>query len=564
MTAESWIARATWQPVIFGERLRRSDLLGLAPTWPRRAFRLSVLRNQPFEFIASVLRPFLAYAGLEAQVAYSDYDDSLAGLPDDGADLVFLWLDFQRYQMSVPELIGWIEDRIVSLRRASRCPLLISDWPAQIPEARQFNEALRDVAAKFPGVHVADQAAIARSIGPGYIDRRVKQVSGTTLSDAAYLETARQLGLVWFPAALGPGIKGVAVDFDGTLYDGVLGEDGPDGITITASHLDVQRRLLELRDRGIFLAGVTRNDPADIEHLFAARSGMALRRDDFSSLIASWEPKTQGLRRVADDLRISPDALLFIDDNPGELAAVADAWPGIRCLHASDARVTAAAIAMYPGLMRLRATEADQVRVKDLAAAAARDEAQRHTADPIAYLRSLQVELGFAVDARADQPRLHELSNKTNQFNTALLRLSEVDVARYLDDPARHAISISLRDRLSDSGIIGAVFTRLEGRCLWVDEIDVSCRALGRQLEELMIMEAVRRAIGPAPVTDVAFAFRPGPRNAPARTFFEGIGGPLPAGDSWILMPWDGAQVQRLVASTPVRVLDDQALRRAA
>lgn len=214
--------------------------------------------------------------------------------------------------------------------------------------------------------------------------------------------------------------------------------------------------------------------------------------------------------------------------------------------------------------MRLTTTEADQLRLKDLAAAEARDQAQRHGADRNAYLRSLEVELGFAVDARADRQRLYALSNKTNQFNTALLRLSEVDVGRHLDDPARHAISISLRDRLSDSGIIGAVFTRLEGRCLWVDEIDVSCRALGRQLEALMIMEAVRRAIGPNSVTDVAFAFRSGPRNAPARTFLEGLGRPLAARDSWLLMPWDATKVQQLIESTPVRVRDDEVLRRAA
>ena len=564
MSAESWIARAAWQPLIFGERPRRSDLLALQPGWPLRSFHLSVLRNQPFEFIASVLRPFLAYAGLEARITYSDYDDSLAALPDEGADLAFLWLDFARYQMSVPELLGWIEDRVKRIRQTSSCPLLISDWPASTPQATQLNRALRELAATLPGVYVTDQAVIARTIGAGYLDRRVRQISGTTLSDVAYIETARHLGLVWFPAALGAAIKGVAVDFDGTLYDGVLGEDGPDGITITLAHQEFQRRLRELRDRGFFLAGVSRNLSADIEELFTARHDMVLRRDDFSSLVAGWEAKADGVRRVADALRIGPDALLFIDDNPGELAAVAAAWPGIRCLHASDPSLTAAAIATYPGLMRLRSTEADRHRVKDLAAAAGRDEAQRQSVDPDAYLRSLEVELGFAVDARADQQRLHELSNKTNQFNTALLRLSEVDVARYLSDPARHAISISLRDRLSDSGIIGAVFTRLEGRRLWVDEVDISCRALGRQLERVMIMEAVRRAIGTNPVTDVAFAFRPGPRNAPARAFLDGIGRPLDGVDGWVSMTWELAAVQQLVASAPVRVRDDQVLPRAA
>jgi len=564
MSAESTLARAGWQPVIFGERLRRADLLALVPSWPLQSFRLHVLRNHSFEFVASVLRPFLAYAGWEAQITYSDYDDSLSEPPDPKADVVLVWVDFDRYRLDGDQLAKWIDRRLTLLRQATDSPILVTDWGADGDAAVRFNAALRASTERLPDVCVAEQSAIARSLGKGYLDRRGALVSAMALSDVACLETARQFGLGVMPGILEPGIKAVALDFDGTLYEGVLGDDGPAGIVITAAHAELHRRLLELRIRGIFLAGVTHNEPADVDRLFAERKDFALRREHFSSLVVGWSPKRDGLRRVAGDLRIAADAILFIDDNPGELASAASELPGIRCFHAGEPSLTVRAVGLFPGLRRSASTATDRLRVRDLAAAAKRDEKQRQSKDPDSYLRSLDVQLGFAVDSRADQRRMQELSNKTNQFNTALLRLSATEVARYIDEPARHAVSISLRDRLSDSGVIGAMFTRLDGRRLVVDEVDISCRALGRRLERLMIMEAVRRAIGSGDVAEVAFAFRPGPRNTPAREWLAEVAGPFPEGAGSVSTPWNAAEVDRLLASAPVHVREGHLLREAA
>jgi FkbH-like protein len=563
VSAQPWLARASWQPIIFGERLRRADLLALKPSWPLRPFRLQVLRNQPFEFVDSVLQPFLAYAGWEAQTAYSDYDDSLSLPAGPDADVILVWVDFERFRMPADALAEWIHGRLASLRITTKAAILVSDWAEASDAATSFNLELRHSAERLPGVYVADQAAIARTLGAQYVDRRVARVSGMRLSDAACLLTARQMGLGWLPAILEPGIKAVAVDFDGTLYGGVLGEDGPGGLCVTPAHLDLQRQLLALRERGIFLAGVTRNEATDIDGLFAQRPDLPLRREHFSSLIASWDSKADSLRRIADELRISPEAVLFIDDNPGELATAAAAWPDIRCLHAADPALTARALACYPGLVRLTTAPSDALRISDLAAAAARDQAERQSLDPNAYLASLDVELIFAVDPGHQHQRMHELSTKTNQFNSALLRLTPSDVARYLDEPERHVVSIALRDRLSDSGVIGAVFTRLDGARLIVDEVDISCRALGRHLEQVMIMEAVRLAIAGNSVTAVTFAFAAGPRNAPARAWLEELAGSGIDGGT-VSIAWDASAVERLLASTPVRVRDESAAERAA
>lgn len=547
--AETCLARASWQPVLFAEDPRRSDLFGLKPSWPLRPVRITVLRNQPFEFVASVLTPFLAFSGLMPEITYSAYSDTLDFEPAADTDLILIWLDFDRYQLDTDALLSWLRERLGRLRMQTDVNLLITDWVGPGERVAKVNAELRQMARELPGVYVADQAGIGARLGSAYRDTRTARIAGTTISDRASIAAARQLGLAWLPALLEPGIKAVAVDLDGTLYGGVLGEDGPRGIVLSPAHLELQRRLLALKQSGVFLAAVTRNDTQDVQRLFEERTDLALGLDDFSVVVASWDSKADGVRRLARELRIAEDAILLVDDNPGELAAVASELPTIRCLHAADPALTARAVTMFPGLFRFSVSVSDLARIADLKAAAQRSDAVLRSQDPMAYLRSLQVELALAVDDRADVARLSELSNKTNQFNTGLSRFTPAQVAHYMDDPQRHAVSIALADRLSTSGIIGAVFTRREGARLIVDEIAISCRALGRGLETIMIGEAVRRAAGGATPTRVAFRFTPGPRNQPARTWLAQVAGPFDPHSDLVLVPWNAlAQVPDAVS----------------
>src|SRR6202022_1496233 len=129
-------------------------------------------------------------------------------------------------------------------------------------------------------------------------------------------------------------------------------------------------------------------------------------------------------------------------------------------------------------------------------------------------------------DLNSHLERLHELSQKTNQFNSSLRRIGAAEVAEYIREPDRHALSISLRDRLSDRGGGGAIFLTIDGDSASIDEIAISCRALGRRLERLMIFAAIHRALADRSVSKVIFRFTPGPRNGPARACLS----PLPGG----------------------------------
>ena len=318
-------------------------------------------------------------------------------------------------------------------------------------------------------------------------------------------------------------IKAIVVDLDGTLYQGVLGEDRLEDLQVTPSHVAIHEALHELRSTGIFLVLCSRNDPADVDGLFRSRDDLRLSAADFAYRAVSWDSKLDSIVKAAAKLRIAPDALLFLDDNPGEIAAVA-AGADIRCLLAGNPAEVSRALRMYPALVGYETSDADRLRIVDIEATNQRQVLAAAAIDPKAYVRSLEVKLTFSVDRLEDLARLAQLSNKTNQFNTGLLRMSEVEIARRFGDEGSRTVSVTLADRLSDAGLIGAVFASRDGAELVVDEIAISCRALGRGVEDFMICAAIVRAAEDLGLDRVRIRLSVGPRNEPARTWVQSMG----------------------------------------
>jgi FkbH-like protein len=493
------LVRVQWQSAVFRETLRRIDLLSLANEFPVTGIRVRVHRNQPFEFVAATLSPFLAYAGYSASLTYTDYADSLTSEDRSPADVEVVWLDFTRYRD--PEALhGWLRERLANIRSYSSAPILLANSLQDGAAGRTFNASMAALAANLPGVHICDLTNVVLKLGSDFFDSRVQGIAGTKLSNAACLELSRMFGLVWIPSALSLRVKAILVDLDHSLYEGVLAEDGPAGLKLKEGHIALQNRLLEYRARGVFLGVVSRNVAEDVETLFQQRTDFPIRLEHFST-----------------------NSILFLDDNAGELWTVASELPEVRTLHAADPLETARALSLYPGLAGVPKTATDQLRVADLEAAGERTRVERDSAAPADYFRSLRVELTFLYNPGHLLRRLHEMSNKTNQFNTALLRLTEAQVAGRLNDPGAAVVAVALKDRLSDSGVVAALFTRWEGEDLVVDEAVISCRALGRQLESPIVTEAIRgvsQAAGRTPRA-VRFYFVEGPRNQPARAWLE-------------------------------------------
>ena len=157
----------------------------------------------------------------------------------------------------------WFAGRLKSIRELTECPIIVSNWPSEDGQAEAFNNELEKTADSLPSVFVWDIVAIFKEMNGRFYDDRAALAKGTRLSNGACIEMARSLGLVRLPSVLLPRIKAIALDLDNTLYDGVLGEDGVEGVRVSATHKVIYRELLRLRDEGVFLAILSKNDERD-------------------------------------------------------------------------------------------------------------------------------------------------------------------------------------------------------------------------------------------------------------------------------------------------------------
>jgi FkbH-like protein len=534
--------------------LKRADLLRLTEPPNLSSVNLQIHRNYAFELVGSVLAPFLWLSGLKSNIVYGDYDDSLSFAQIDPAAIQIISLDFDRYGETAgsTSFRDWLAGRLKALRGLTERPIVVANWPSEKRKAEVFNFELEKTANSLPSVFVWDTAAIFRNMNGRFFDERAAGAKGTRLGNRACIEMARSLGLVRLPSLLLPRIKAIAVDLDNTLYDGVLGEDGVEGVRVSAEHEAIYKELLRLRDDGVFLAILSKNDERDFIELCEKRADFLLTPAHFSASSIGWHPKPEGLVRIAEQLRIGVDSILVVDDNVGEIAQLRTAHANTPLLHSQNPAQTLFWLRHYPALNGYRANSTAALRVNDLEAARQRDllRASTSSAD---YVREMQIELTYSLNSASLCGRLAELSQKTNQFNTGLRRFSEVEVARRLGAFGHFTISIGMRDRFCDSGIIGAIFARAEDNQLMIDEISVSCRALGRSIENPMIALALASIIGRYGLRDVAFSFREGPRNLPARMWLSSFAGAQDISDgSLTTVAWEAIPGLKEHLGTPL------------
>jgi FkbH-like protein len=507
--------------------VKRAELLHLTEPPGLSPVHLQVHRNHAFELVGSVLPPFLWMAGLKPIIAYGDYDDTLSFSQIDPAAVQIISLDFERYGEKAYSagFRNWFVGRLENLRIKNPGPIIVSNWPSESPNAGRLNLELEKIADRLPSVFVWETIEIFRTMRAEFFDERAAVAKGTRLSNRACIELARSLGLVRLPSALLPRIKAIAVDLDNTLYDGVLGEDGVEGIHISVGHVAVYKELLRLREEGVFLAILSKNDERDFVQLCQNRPDFLLKPEHFSATSIGWQTKSEGLDSIAEQLHIGVDSILVVDDNSGEIAQIRAGHASTPLLHSRSPEQTLFWLRHYPTLNGYRANSATPLRMTDLKASRQRD-VLLVSASGTDYLREMQIKLTYALNSTSSRGRLAELSQKTNQFNTGLQRFSEVEVARRLKAPGHCTISVSMRDRFCDSGIIGAIFARVGGDRLVIEEVSVSCRALGRNVESPMIALALSQIIDRYGLREVAFLFREGPRNLPAHmwlTSFTGV-----------------------------------------
>ncbi len=406
--------------------------------------------------------------------------------------------------------------------------------------ARTVNALLDDFSSRHPWFYLVDQASFALETGIGSLnDARFEALGSLYFSPAGTRHLAgfwkRALGAITHTPA-----KVLVVDLDNVLWGGILGEDGPENLKMGGSGAGFffrrfQQGLLELKASGVLLAACSKNNPADAEAVLREHPDCLLRPRDFAAMEISWEPKSAGIRRIAERLRLGLDSFVFVDDSPFERAEVGSALPAVRVLEfPATPEGLPAMLAECPFFDRLRITAEDQSRAQSYAEEAQREQLRTAAATPADFYRSLQLSARIYRAPAEDFERLHQLIHKTNQFNLTGQRLSQDQFRALLASATTEVFALRVADRFGDSGLTGlALVDETDARHWRVSNFLLSCRIIGRTVENAFVTWLTERARA-AGAQVLTFDFTASARNQVAAEFLERSGlTPDASGSRW-------------------------------
>lgn len=292
-------------------------------------------------------------------------------------------------------------------------------------------------------------------------------------------------------ARYGRSAKCLVLDLDNTLWGGVIGDDGLNGVVLGQgsaegeAFVSFQRFARDLSKRGVILAVCSKNDESNAAAPFEKHPEMILRRSDIASFYANWEDKATNIRRIAESLAIGVDSLVFVDDNPFERDLVRRELPKVAVPEVPDDPARYAQAVVDAGYFEgLTITAEDRLRAEQYRANAARKTMAESVTDMKTYLESLEMRLLWAPFDDIGLPRIVQLINKSNQFNLTTRRYNDDDARAVMRDPDAVALQLRLLDRFGDNGMIAVLILRKHGAAARIDTWLMSCRVLGRRVEE--------------------------------------------------------------------------------
>lgn len=531
---------------------------------PLARYRLAILRSFTVEPAVPLLRAAAFASGIDLIVQLGDFnaypqeildeESSLYRFAPDGVILAArtadvapdLWNQYpdlpqgavaeavQRVSISFEQWIGTFRKRssaaliVHSLEQPARPSAGLLDAQSgfgQSPAIQQINRELRKIVAAHRGVYLLDyDALVARHGRLRWHDERKWLTARMPIAADQLIHLSREWLRFVVPLA-GKTSKVLVVDLDNTLWGGVIGEDGMAGIQIGAEYPGapyqaLQRALLDLTRRGILLAICSKNNLDDAMEALQNHPGMLVRPSHFAAMRINWHDKALNMREIASELNVGVDALAFVDDNPLEREQVRAALPQVTVIDLPpDPLDYAATVRDAPAFQRLVLSDEDQQRTALYAAERERSQAQQSFQSKEDFFRYLELEAEIAPLEPATLARVAQLTQKTNQFNLTTRRRSEQQIAELAAREDSQVMTIRLRDRFGDHGLVGIAITRDESATCEIDTFLLSCRVIGRTVETAFLSHLASGAAGRG-CRQLSGWFLPTRKNAPARDFY--------------------------------------------
>ena len=414
--------------------------------------------------------------------------------------------------------------RLVDLLRGSAAPLVSKLIVAICPESAgtcaEQRESHKTIEASLRSTGVA--LLTARDVAEIYPVRQVHDAAAQELGHVPYTPE--------YFVALGTAIvrridalqrqpyKVIAVDCDDTLWEGVCGEDGPLGVRVDPARRSIQQLLADRRANGMLLAVASKNNESDVVETFEKHPEMLLRLDDFAAKQIHWEPKSKSLLTLANELDLGIDSFVFIDDSQKECAELNAALPQVLTLPLPvDIEDAPEFLKHVWALDQWAVTEEDRKRAQMYAQQAQRRAVAQRSQSLQDFLQTLQLQVSIG-PARAEQwTRVAQLSQRTNQMNTTVIRRTVADISDLLES-GWECFVVQASDRFGSYGLVGAALLQPLADRLVVDSLLMSCRALGRGIEHRLLREIAKFAESRG-LQKVEIPYVEAPRNQPALDF---------------------------------------------
>ncbi len=565
MVADELLAWVREKPTVSRYLAAARELRLETPSEPRRV-RIALLRNFTVEPLDAYLSVKAASAGIAVDVRVGGYDTAMrdaltteSWLLDYQPDVVVIALSLEvlaptfvnRYlTLSASEaadvaqqVASSIRQMVSSIREKTAATLAIhnfalpgrpleglletSSMTSLTSRIRSLNQELVTLANGMRDVFIVDVERLAERAP---VDARNWLMARAPFTPAMLEELSDVYARILRGRA-GRSRKVLVLDCDGTIWGGIIGEDGIGGIQLGeaypgSAYVGLQEAALNLSKRGVLLALCSANNEADVDEVFDHHPSMVLRKSDLSAQRVNWTDKCTNLRAIASDLNLGLDALVFVDDDPHQCEMIRTMLPAVLVVELPrEPTAYRAAIESLDCFDAVGLTDEDRRRVELYKDAQARDTARESYSSLGDYYRSLEMVAEVGRIDEISATRMAQLTQKTNQFNLTTRRYTAEQLLALARRPGVEILSIRLRDRFGDTGLVGVSMIAPGARAgeAEIDTLLLSCRVLGRGVEDVLLHATARQAQALG-YRSLRGSYLPTARNQAVATFYPDRG----------------------------------------
>lgn len=562
------LAGVAANPTTLSVRQADSRFDALADVLPTTPLRVGILSSFTFDPIV----PYLRLQGLRSSIRiepfvapYGQFEQSMidpnSGLYSHGPDLCLVAVRLEDVcpqiydsfngtsradiDSAIDDWFSRLEQSLRTFRSRSNAAVLIQNYDlpshdaagiasvapgeSQTDVIRAANSRLQSLAGELEKVYVLDyERLVARHGRVHWSDARTALFARIPIANRHFWPYAG-FYLQYIRPLFGKAKKVLVLDADNTLWGGVSGDVGMDGIALGHdfpgnAFVLFQRRILELYHRGVVLCIASKNEPETVDQILDQHPEMVLRSEHFSAMQVNWDAKPGNLRKLADMLNLGIDSFVFIDDSPVECEMVRQALPEVLTIQLPDDP------AAYPHIIesldvfdQLTISAEDRKRGQLYKEEAGRRDLKTQVVDLESFYRQLETKMTLHVDHAPHTARASQMCNRTNQFNMNTIRYTEGDIASFMADPDQEVVTLHVSDRFGDNGVVGMAIVRYQPGIANIHAMLMSCRVLGRTIEQSFLKWIAHRAKGRG-CTTLSAEYVETPKNRPFGRFYEDAG----------------------------------------